>query len=234
MRHVSRHTDKSTLPALKKSIISFSFDDCPKSAFTHGLPLLEAEGWRATIYVACGLCDTTNHLGLHMSETDIIDAYSNGHEIADHTFSHISSNDVDLNVYMADIERNQLALQKLGIPQSRHFAYPYGHVSPPLKKALRTRFETLRGVVTPTTATQDANLLWATRVYSNDSIEIALEKITQAVTTPQWLHLYTHDVRDEPSKFGCTEDDFRTVVNAVKASGLEVMTVDQAYRSIIS
>ena len=49
MRHVSRRTDRSMLPDLQESIISFSFDDCPKSAFTNGLPLLEAEGWRATI-----------------------------------------------------------------------------------------------------------------------------------------------------------------------------------------
>ena len=234
MRHVSRHTDKSTLPNLQKSIISFGFDDCPKSAFTQALPLMEAEGWRATIYVALGLCETTNHLGLHMSESDIVDAYLKGHEIADHTYSHLSSHDVGVNDYMADIERNQLGLQKLGIPKSRHFAYPYGHVSPNLKKALRRRFETLRGVVSPTSAAQDANLLWATRLYSNDSIEFALEKITQAKTTPQWLHLYTHDVRDTPSEFGCTQEDFQLIVNAVKASGLEVMTVDEAYQSIIS
>jgi len=233
MRHVSRRTDRSMLPDLEQSIISFSFDDCPKSAFTNGLPLLEAEGWRATIYVACGLCETTNHLGLHVSEGDIVEAYKGGHEIADHTFSHVSANDVDLNTYMADIERNQQALRKLGIQQSRHFAYPYGHVTPPLKKALRTQFETLRGVVTAPTETQDANLLWATRVYSNDTIELALERIETAKTTPHWLHLYTHDVRENPSQFGCSINDFRTVVNAVKESGLRVMTVDQAYETII-
>ena len=232
MRHVSRRTDRSVLPSLTNSIISIGFDDCPKSAFTNGLPLMEAEGWRATIYVACGLCETTNHLGLHVSEADIIDAHNKGHEIADHTYSHLSANDVDLNAYMADIERNQRALQKLGLPRSRHFAYPYGHVTPPLKKALRTQFETLRGVVTAPTAIQDANLMWATRVYSNDSIEMTLEKITAAKDTPQWLHLYTHDVRDTPSKFGCTKEDFQTVLTAIKESGIPVMTVDEAYRAI--
>jgi len=232
LRHVSRRTDRSILPELQESIISFSFDDCPKSAFTNGLPLLEAEGWKATIYIACGLCEMSNHLGLHVSEKDIVGAYENGHEIADHTYSHMSSNDVDLNVYMADIERNQLALKDLGIPQSRHFAYPYGHVSPPLKKALRTRFETLRGVVTSASATQDANLMWATRLYSNNSIDLALEKIKQAQLVPQWLHLFTHDVRNAPSKFGCTPEDLQTIIDAVKDSGLRVMTVDEAYRAI--
>jgi len=74
-RWTARHTDKAILPKLEQSIISFSFDDCPKTAVTNGLPLLEAEGWRATIYIALGLCDTTNHLGLHMSEADVIDVH---------------------------------------------------------------------------------------------------------------------------------------------------------------
>jgi len=232
MRHVSRRTDRSTLPEMQQSIISFSFDDCPKSAFTNGLPILEAEGWHATIYIALGLCEMTNHLGLHVSEADVVEVYNRGHEIADHTYSHLSSEAVELNTYMADIERNQLALKRLGISQSRHFAYPYGHVSPPLKKALQTRFETLRGVVTSSTATQDANLMWATRLYSDNSIGLALEKIKQAKLTPQWLHLFTHDVRDTPSKFGCSPGDLQIIVNAVKESGLPVMTVDKAYRSI--
>lgn len=232
-RRVSRRTDRSTLPEPQSSIVSFSFDDCPKSAITNALPLVEAEGWRSTIYVACGLCETTNHLGLHMSDADILDVYNRDHEIADHTFSHLSADQVDIQTYMNDIERNQRHLKKLGLPRSRHFAYPYGHVSPALKKALRKRFETMRGVVTSTNTTQDANLLNATRLYSNDSIEQALEKIAKAKTTPQWLNLFTHDVREQPSEFGCTIEDFQKIVKAVRGSALRVMTVDDAYRTIV-
>jgi len=122
----------------------------------------------------------SNHLGLHVSEKDIVGAYENGHEIADHTYSHMSS----------------------------------------------------RGVVTSASATQDANLMWATRLYSNNSIDLALEKIKQAQLVPQWLHLFTHDVRNAPSKFGCTPEDLQTIIDAVKDSGLRVMTVDEAYRAI--
>lgn len=232
LRQVSRRTDISTLPPLQESIISFSFDDCPKSAITNGLPLIEAEGWRATIYVAAGLCETTNHLGLHMSEADIVDVHNRDHEIADHTFSHLSFNDVSLKVYLNDIKRNQITFEKLGLPKSRHFAYPYGHVSPALKKALRKRFCTLRGVVTASSSGQDANLLNATRIYSNDSIELALEQIDDAKKTPKWLHLFTHDVRDNPSDFGCTPTDLQKIITAVRQSALRVMTVDDAYRTI--
>lgn len=233
MRRVARHTDKSLLPSLQKSIVTFGFDDCPKSAITTGLPLLEAEGWRATIYVACGLCDTTNHLGLHMSEADIVDVHARGHEIADHTFSHLSANEVGLDEFLDDIEKNQSALERLGVPRSRHFAYPYGHVSPAIKKELRKKFETLRGVVAPSGPLQDSNLLSAVRIYSNDSIEFALEQIKRAQSNPVWLNLFTHDLGETPSEYGCTPDDFKRIIDAVIKARLSVMTVDKAYETIL-
>ncbi len=233
LRFAARYTDRAILPDLQESIISFSFDDCPKSAITNGLPMLEAEGWRATVFVACGLCDTTNHLGLHIGERDIIDLHNRGHEIGDHTFSHISGNSVNLDDFLNDVERNQQTLEKLGIPRSRHFAYPFGHVTPPLKTALSKKFKTLRGVISPQDQIQDASLLKAARLYSNDSVELALDEITKAKDSPKWLHLFTHDVRDNPSKFGCTRDDFAKIIKAVIKSGLPVMTVDKAYRTIM-
>lgn len=232
LRQVARHTDKDVLPTLNASIISFSFDDCPKSAITNGLPLLEDEGWRGTIFVATSLCETTNHLGLHMSEADIIDVHSRKHEIADHTFSHLSANDASVQEFVADVDRNQQTITKLGLPRSRHFAYPYGHVSPALKKALSQQFKTLRGVVSSENPAQDRNLLNAMRVYSNDSIDLAISQINEATKSPQWLHLFTHDIRDTPSEFGCTVEDFKTIITAVKDSALRVMTVDEAYRTI--
>jgi len=232
-RFLSRGVSRSVLPELSESIISFGFDDCPASAIETALPMLEAEGWRATVYVACGLCETENHLGRHMSLTDIVDVHKREHEIADHTFSHLSSHDVSTDEYVMDIEKNQKALKKLGLPRSRHFAYPYGHVSPSLKRALSKRFHTLRGVLSPSNSSQDANLLKAVRVYSGERLKAALQQIESAKTRPLWLNLFTHDVRQNPSNFGCTPEEFQSIVSAVKDSGLRVMTVDNAYRSIV-
>jgi len=231
-RFMSRSVARSMLPAPDKSIITFGFDDCPASAIENALPLLEAEDWRATIYVACGLCETENHLGRHMSLSDIKDVHNRGHEIADHTYSHVSSNTTSTEDYLADIEKNQAALLALGLPKSRHFAYPYGHVTPELKRALDRKFETLRGVINHNKSSQDANLLNARRVYSGQDLKTALDAINQAKSTPCWLNLYTHDVRENPSDYGCTSDEFRTVVQAVKVTGLPVLTVDAAYQKI--
>ena len=231
-RFVARGVSRSVLPAVQETIISVGFDDCPASAIETALPLMEAEGWRATIYVACGLCDTENHLGKHMSLSDVVEVHKRGHEIADHTFSHMSANDVDIDVYLQDIEKNQHTLEALGLPRSRHFAYPLGHLSPALKRAVSERFLTCRGVLTPLGPKQDANLLKATRVYSGERFQEALSQIEAAKQTPKWLNFFTHDVRENPSEFGCTPEEFQELVAAVKDSGLRVMTVADAYDAI--
>lgn len=233
-RYLSRGVAKSILPSPKTSIVTFGFDDCPASAIENALPKLEKLDWRATIYVACGLCETENHLGLHMSLADITDVHARGHEIADHTFSHISPNDVAPESYRADIEKNQETLKQIGVPASRHFAYPYGHVTPALKKSLSGRFETLRGVINYNHNQQDGNLMNATRVYSGPDLEAASHAIETAKTSPQWLNLFTHDVRENPSDYGCTPAEFQHVVDSVKRSGLRVMTVDAAYRTLMA
>ena len=167
-----------------------------------------------------------------MSLSDVVEVHKRGHEIADHTFSHMSANDVDIDVYLQDIEKNQHTLEALGLPRSRHFAYPLGHLSPALKRAVSERFLTCRGVLTPLGPKQDANLLKATRVYSGERFQEALSQIEAAKQTPKWLNFFTHDVRENPSEFGCTPEEFQEFVAAVKDSGLRVMTVADAYDAI--
>ena len=48
-RIAARGMYRSALPKLKESMVSFAFDDCPASAITTAVPMLEAAGWRATI-----------------------------------------------------------------------------------------------------------------------------------------------------------------------------------------
>lgn len=233
-RQLSLRREKAILPRPNKSIVTFTFDDCPLSVVETALPLLEAEGWQATLYVCVGLCGITNHLGLHMSEQDFLAVHKRGHEIADHTFSHINAKVRRPENYLADIEKNQAALAALGLPPSRHFAYPFGDVTTPIKSLLRGRFLTLRGVRPPKTSDMDANYLPAMPLYSGADIEAALEKISTLDDTPLWLNFFTHDVRENPSKYGCTPSEFERIVKAVKATNVDVLSTNDAFDKISS
>lgn len=234
-RQLSHFQQRSILPVPTKGpIVSFSFDDCPCSAIDTALPMLEAEDWRATIYVAVGLCDAVNHLGPHISRDDIVDLHKRGHEIGDHTYSHINAKGLKAKNYMADVERNQQALKELGLPPSENFAFPFGDVTNVIKKELRHKFSTLRGVLPPQNSKTDANFLPAIPIYSGRNVNIAMEEIANLPQTQRWLNLFTHDVRDHPSPFGCTPDEFQRVVSAVKTSGARIMSVKEAYHTLKS
>jgi len=217
---------------LDRPIISFSFDDCPRSALENAAPLLEDNGWQGTFYMAMGLCDSTNHLGQHMSAQDVQAAHKSGHEIADHTFSHIDGQQTALKEFKADIDKNQAAITALGIPPSRNFAYPYGCVSPKLKKHMARKFDLIRGVHDPDTSETntelDTALLPSMRMYNGNAVNDIIQTIGRLKHDPQWLTLFTHDVRETPSDFGCRPDDIKRIIYAIKESGARVMTMIDA------
>lgn len=213
-------------PRLSRGLVSLSFDDCPVSVRDNALPLLEARGWRGTVYACLGLVGHCNHLGEHMSGRDYRTAFEAGHEIGDHTYSHLDGLAQGPGRVLRDAERNTDALAALGIPAPKTFAYPYGEVTPALKRALRGRYRLLRGIHSPRGGTVDLALAASQRLYSAhmDAVERALEHCAAQRT---WLILFTHDVRDAPSEFGCTPDEFAAVLERIARLGLDVATVAQ-------
>lgn len=216
-------------PKLERPIVSFSFDDCPKSVIEHAIKPLAQENWRSTVYIAMGLCDTTNHLGLHMSAADVKALHADGHEIADHTYDHIDAAQHSTSEFITNIDKNQAALNALGLPDSQTFAYPYGQVTAPLKTALEARFKGARGICSREAHEDiDLNQIGANRLYAGAEYEKLLRQIERVKDTPGWLPIFTHDVRDNPSQYGCTPAQMRNVINAVKESGAQVLTMADA------
>jgi len=129
-----------------RAIISFTFDDCPKSGLVNGVQAVGKAGWQSTVYVACGLFGIENHLGKMMGADDAIALHKAGHEVGEHTFSHGDAKSMQLEYFEMDISKNQQALAELGLPPSETFAYPYGETYPGLKKALQGKFRGARGI----------------------------------------------------------------------------------------
>ena len=212
-----------------KPLVSFSFDDCPRSVIENALPVLEKRDWRATIYAAMELCGTTNHLGLHMSRDDMLAAHEKGHHIDDHTFSHISAASISTEKFLEDIEKNRAVFEEIGLPPPRTFAYPYGEVTLATKSAISQKYQLLRGIHSPKSSTSlDLNQTASQRLYSGEDFDACLQAVDKLKTSPSWLILFTHDVRENPSEFGCTPSDFMKIVKAVENSGAEVLPVADA------
>ncbi|MEL6687867.1 MAG: polysaccharide deacetylase family protein [Pseudomonadota bacterium] len=233
-RRMARYVERRPVtPNLERGIVSLSFDDCPYSVVEHALPRIEARGWKATIYASMGLCGTTNHLGLHMSEADMVAAHKSGHEIGDHTFSHIDGLQAGPDATLADINKNREEFARLDLPKAETFAYPYGEVTPSLKRALSSEFRLSRGILAPNNDTLDLNLAASGRLYS-DTIEETNTLIRQAANQKQWLILFGHDVRENPSEYGCTPDELEAWLALIETLPLDVLTVKDALTQVTS
>ena len=216
-------------------LVSFTFDDFPRSAFLAGGQILAARGARGTYYVAPGLRDTSNHLGEMFSERDLHGLVAAGHELASHTLSHASSWAMSTQEYEVEITRGEEALQAVvAAGPSGNFSFPYGHVTIAAKEAAaqhcRSCRSTLEGFHGPTA---DLNLLRANKLYS-DSIPLSrVSALIEAHARPgRWLIFYTHDVRDSPSPFGCTPGYLEAAVRAAIDAGASVVTVAEALARI--
>ncbi len=218
---------------LDRPLVSFSFDDFPRSAAREAAPRLEAQGWRGTFYAAAGMAGGANHLGRLYDLGDLHRLSRTGHEIGCHTYAHADASHIDADALAAEVERNARCLRLSGYDGAlTSFAFPYGEATPAAKARLAPRFLALRGVRPGVNRTgSDLNLLSAVALDGGEAgLAAALSQLEAAARRPGWIVFYGHDVREAPSEWGCTPAFFDTVVEAVSEIGAEVVTVSQGAR----
>ena len=216
---------------LDHGLVSFSFDDFPRSAATTGAEILERHGWRGTYYASAGYAGTETHHGTMFDGEDLKRLADAGHEIGCHTHSHLDGSRTGETELLADIERNEDALRALGYDGPLDsFAYPYGEATPGVKRLLTQRFASLRGIEAAINRGRcDRSLLKSVPVDGGEAgIVRAVEAAEALIQDPGWLIFYLHDVQDEPTEWGCTPDQLARVCEAVERSGARVLTVSEA------
>jgi peptidoglycan/xylan/chitin deacetylase (PgdA/CDA1 family) len=209
-------------------LISFSFDDFPRTALTVGGSILQEAGVRGTYYAAPGLINTLNHLGPHFCREDLLDLLATGHELASHTYSHASARTTGLANYVYEVEKGyQTLAETLGLNTSRQFAYPYGEITLRIKSSVGPKMQSCRGIYPGLNGPHvDLNLLRANRICG-DTEELAPAKalIDENCRKKSWLIFYTHDVRPNPSPYGCTPALLEQVVRTAVESGARIATI---------
>lgn len=219
---------------LERPLVSFTFDDFPRSARYQGGDILAMQGWRATYYVAAGLMGIANHHGESFREIDLEHVQACGHEIAGHTYSHLDCAANSSKTVLDEIERNTAALKALGVSNPiEHFAWPYGTTNAAHKSMLADHFKSMRGVNSGVHyGKADLNLLKSTPLFSGPKLETALLHLSSLKKKPGWLIFFTHDVRPNPSEWGINQRDFGKVIAAVKDCGAEVLPVGKAIKKL--
>lgn len=216
-------------------IITFTFDDFPRSALTVGGPILESFGIRATYYVAMSLMSTRNNLGDQFRHDDLCALLDREHELASHTFSHLSARRVTFDAFRNDVKKGQRAIEQIiGGASSGNFAYPYGEATLLAKKKLGPACTSCRGTCRGLNGPYvDLNLLRANSLYGDvDRADGAKKLILENEAQRSWLIFYSHDVSPTPSPFGCTPKLLESICSFAIARGVRFMTVAEVMQEL--
>jgi peptidoglycan/xylan/chitin deacetylase (PgdA/CDA1 family) len=218
-----------------RAIISFTFDDFPRSAVTNGAEILRNYGFNGTFYFSGSMCGETISNIDYYNLSDLIALNAQGHEIGCHTFDHLPVSKLRSNILHEEIDRNASFLAER-IPGLilRNFAYPFGSVSPFHKLWLQRKFASCRSTIPGLNFHQvDLGFLRAVRISKNLTDPHAISALVrQAVAKRAWLIFYTHDVNNVPSQHGCTREIFEYAVRTAADSKADVLTVGNAIGAI--
>jgi peptidoglycan/xylan/chitin deacetylase (PgdA/CDA1 family) len=228
-------------------LISFTFDDFPRSAFVNAGAILGRYGVLGTYYVSLGLAGKQSQMGPMYHTEDLIELSRLGHELGCHTFGHCHSWNTPPNIYEKAILDNQQALNEV-LPGTafQTFSYPFSGPRLPVKQVAGRHFLCCRGGglragrfllrhhaggQTFNSGTTDLNLLCAFFLeQSREDPEAVKHLIDQNAQERGWLIFATHDVCDSPSRFGCTLNFFEQVVQWSLESGAQILPVVEAVK----
>ena len=229
---LARNVERNGLDTrLAGPLVSFTFDDFPRSALHEGGRVLRERGWAGTYFVAGSFCGRRVDGLDYFDRDDLVRAAAEGHEIGCHTFGHLRLPEAGPAEIEADLRRNAAFVAET-LPHHRlsSFAYPFGDLHLAQKAQIARRFPICRGIWPGLNAGRmDFAQLKAVSLERRMSEGFDVEAwLDRAEAERGWLIFFTHDVSDEPSPYGSSRRAFEAAADAVVRRGMRVLPVKNA------
>ena len=212
-------------------LVSFTFDDFPRSALRVGGAILKRFGLAGTYYTSFGLMGQQAPTGEIFVAEDLPELLAQGHELGCHTFHHCHSWETKPRVFEASIEENRDALARW-VPGAsfKTFSYPIALPGARTKWRVSKHFDCCRGGGQAHNAgTLDTNMLSAYFLEKDGGDLARVKRMFEAnARDGGWLILATHDVCAAPTPYGCTPEFFESVVRHAVDSGAKIVPVSEA------
>ena len=222
---------------LDQAIVSFTFDDVPKSAFENALPLLEKRGFKGTWYVCGGYLGEMFDGKLNLSEDDVYKLVELDHEIGCHTYGHLSLWKTKEQDLIKDLDKNKEVLEHItGAGKIISFAYPYGRVGYRIKDVIKDSYSIARG-------TKGIANIGRTDLYELSAVSLCNEYLSinrirgyleDTIEKKGWIIFYTHEVETNYGKYGCSPEYYQRLLDLVEDYKMKTMSVKDVYSMILN
>jgi peptidoglycan/xylan/chitin deacetylase (PgdA/CDA1 family) len=221
--------------AIAEPIISFTFDDFPRSALYEGGAILNKYGARGTYFASAGLMGKHEPSGEMFVADDLRTLIEEGHELGCHTFAHFDAMLTRPSAFEASILENRRALEMLCASPIRTFSYPKAEPNPGTKRAAGRHSLCCRaGGQTFNRQHADLNCLKSFFLeQARHDPESIKRLINENFAAPGWLIFATHDIAEQPTPYGSTPAFFEEIVAYAAQSGARLLTLGAACDALL-
>ena len=222
---------------IDQGFVSLTFDDGYYSAYSKGLPILDAAGIKSTFYTITTLVGDT--VDGYVTQSQLQALYKNGHEIGNHTRTHPFLSTVSSTQLTSETSGAQQDLQGWGYNPTT-FAYPYddygGSSTSTVVAAVKTtgvrgaRDSDYGGYNNSTTFPLLLDSMPSEYDLGTDNVATVTGWIQQAVANNMWVIILWHRVDETdpntgtPNSISVPSTVIQGVVNYIVQNNIHVVT----------
>jgi len=210
-----------------RPVVTFTFDDFPKSALS-GADIVERHGGRAGFYACTSFVGQRSPvMGEMFDGATLAELRARGHEIGAHTHTHLDCARTDLSKVERDIGENLVALAEMGHHETvSAFAFPYGETTYSAKRWVGDVFTTGRGILPGVNIGEcDRSQLRAVELGASAMHRRrALAALKTAIGAKGWVFFFTHDVSRAPTDYGAPSDLLEELAQRAVEAGAVLAT----------
>lgn len=217
----------------QRPLISFTFDDFPRSALFIAGAMLEKHGIAGTYYTSFGLMGQVAPTGEIFHRDDLPLVVERGHELGCHTYAHSHAYDTDPQTFEESIVQNKQALRQSALPaEFKTLSYPISCPRPGNKRTGARHYAGCRGGGQMFNRGEtDLNNFQSFFIeQSRDNPAAIQQLIAENARASGWLVFSTHDVCANPTRYGCEPALFESIVRYAQESGAAILPVSAALR----
>ena len=222
-----------TPAGFSRSLVSLTFDDALRSVHQYGLPIMQKYNLPTTQYLLTGYLQDA----YYMTQQMMGDFMVAGHEIASHTVTHPVL--AHLTATQIDVELRQSSFDLFswfGRPPA-NFASPFGAYNTDVIKLAKQYYRSHRSVNVGFNSKDnfDPYNIKVQNIVLSTTLDEIVGWLNEARDYKAWLVLVYHAVNPDTAVAGLwntTPEQLDAHFAAIKASGLEVKTVNDALDEI--
>lgn len=204
--------------------VTLMFDDGPVNTYTRARPVMDLYGYKGSAAIVSSYVGTPGY----MTTTQIDTLYKSGWEVVSHGVNHADFTAMTPSAVTAELTASKAALAQWS---PRHFALPYGAYTASVLAEGGRYYNSVRAFELGSNPAGTFPFEVKVRGFTTATTLADVQQwLLEARTQKRWQLFVFHDIANTgDDAYHTPIAQFKQIVQAIAASGLPVLTYDQAF-----